>query len=305
MEDFADVDAYLDASDNWPDEIKAIRPLLLGCGLGEKIKWGKPCYCLDDANIVLLQEFSDHLALMFFKGVLLDDPDDVLHAQGPHTHGPKRMKFTSTSDVDRLAGTITAYVNEAIDHERAGTELPERPNEELAAELVERLAADVELAEAFHNLTPGRQREYNLHISDAKQSSTRERRIDKVVPRILDGRGLRDRWTLGSAGVDRFIEAVPLGRGRSGGGAREPGCVRAPLGPRVGWGPPVPTTGTRVVEGNAALQPGEVSLERRQPEQRHLPCREQQYSRHQCHARRTSPVPTRAASGSCRHHSPA
>lgn len=191
--DFTDVDAYLDASHQWPDEIRAIRPLLLDCGLDEQIKWGKPCYCLDDANIVLLQEFSDHLALMFFKGVLLDDPDGVLHAQGPNTHGAKRMKFTSTDDVEALAPSITAYVAEAIGHERAGTELPERPDEALADELAERLASDDRLAEAFGNLTPGRQREYNLHISDAKQSSTRERRIDKVVPRILSGRGLRDR----------------------------------------------------------------------------------------------------------------
>ena len=193
MDDFADVDAYLDASDQWPAEIRAIRPLLLDCGLDEEIKWGKPCYCLDGANIVLLQEFSDHLAVMFFKGVLLEDPEEVLQAQGPNTHGPKRMKFTSTDDVEALVDTITAYVNEAIGHERAGTELPERPDEALADDLVERLASDDRLAEAFENLTPGRQREYNLHVSDAKQSSTRERRIDKVIPRILDGRGLRDR----------------------------------------------------------------------------------------------------------------
>jgi uncharacterized protein YdeI (YjbR/CyaY-like superfamily) len=193
VEGFPDVDAYLAACEQWPDEITAIRPLLLACGLDEQIKWGKPFYCRDDANIVLLQEFSDHLALMFFKGVLLDDPDGVLHAQGPNTHGPKRMRFTSVADVEALADTITAYVREAIGHEEAGTELPERPDEELAPGLVERLAANDRLAEAFYSLTPGRQREYNLHISGAKQASTRESRIDKITPRILAGKGLRDR----------------------------------------------------------------------------------------------------------------
>ncbi len=193
MKDHADVDAYLADSDRWPDEIAAIRPILLASGLRETIKWGKPCYCVDDDNIVLLQEFSDHLALMFFQGVLLEDPRQVLHAQGPNTHGPKRMKFTSTADVESLAEVISAYVEEAIHHARAGTELPPRPDEALAAELQERLASDNELAEAFDGLTPGRQREYNLHISDAKQPATRNRRIDKVVPRILAGKGLRDR----------------------------------------------------------------------------------------------------------------
>jgi uncharacterized protein YdeI (YjbR/CyaY-like superfamily) len=193
MEDFPDVDAYLEASDQWPAEIRALRPLLLDCGLTEEIKWGKPCYCLDDANIALIQEFSDHLALMFFKGVLLDDPAGVLHDQGPNSHAAKRIKFTSTEDVDARSDVVTAYLREAIAHEQAGTELPARPDEELAPELVDRLASDDELAEAFENLTPGRQREYNLHVSDAKQSSTRERRVDKIVPRILSGKGLRDR----------------------------------------------------------------------------------------------------------------
>jgi uncharacterized protein YdeI (YjbR/CyaY-like superfamily) len=194
MNDYPDVDAYLADSERWPDEIAAIRPILLGCGLDETIKWGKPCYRIDDdVNIALLQEFSDHLALMFFQGVLLDDPANLLHAQGPNTHGPKRMKFTSVAEVEAVGDTIPSYVADAIHHARAGTELPPRPAEELAPELQERLAADVDLAEAFDGLTPGRQREYNLHISSAKQSTTRHSRIDKVVDRILAGKGLRDR----------------------------------------------------------------------------------------------------------------
>lgn len=193
MDDHPDVDAYLAASDHWPDEIAAIRPLLLDCGLDEEIKWGKPCYCHGEANVVLLQEFSDHLALMFFKGVLLDDPDGVLHDQGPNTHGPKRIRFTSVAEVEARSETITAYVRAAIANEDAGTELPPRPGEQLAQELVDRLASNEQLAEAFQSLTPGRQREYNLHVCDAKQASTRERRIDKIVPRIMAGKGLRDR----------------------------------------------------------------------------------------------------------------
>lgn len=193
MEDFADVDAYLEASDQWPAEIKVLRALLLDCGLEEEIKWGKPCYCLDGANIVLVQEFSDHLALMFFKGVLLEDPEGVLHAQGPNSHAAKRIKFASIEDIEALSGVVAAYVREAIAHERADTEMPARPDDELAPELVDRLASDDQLAEAFDSLTPGRQREYNLHVSDAKQSNTRERRVDNIVPRIMSGKGLRDR----------------------------------------------------------------------------------------------------------------
>jgi uncharacterized protein YdeI (YjbR/CyaY-like superfamily) len=193
MQDLPDVDAYLEASERWPAEIRALRPLLLAAGLDEEIKWGKPCYSLHDANIAIIQEFSDDLALMFFKGILLDDPAGVLEEVGPNSHAARRMTFTSVEDVETHADVVAAYVEEAIAVEDAGTEVPPRPQDELAPELAERLAEDPELAASFDELTPGRQREYNLHVSDAKQSSTRERRVDRIAPRILEGRGLRDR----------------------------------------------------------------------------------------------------------------
>lgn len=193
MEDHADVDAYLAASDRWHDEIVALRPLLLGTGLDEHIRWGKPCYSLGDDHVVLLQAFAEHLAVMFFKGVLLDDPDGVLEQQGPNTHAARRMTFRSVEDVRQRAAVVTAYVARAIAIEQAGTPLPPRPEKGLAGELQERLAGDPELAAAFDELTPGRQRAYDLHVSGAKQASTRERRVDGIVPRILEGKGLRDR----------------------------------------------------------------------------------------------------------------
>lgn len=193
MEHFPDVDAYLEASEQWPAEIRALRPLLLAAGLDEQIKWGKPCYSHDGANIAVVQEFADNLALMFPKGILLEDPAGVLEDIGPNSHAARRMMFTSVEDVESHADVVTAYLEEAIAVEEAGTEVPPRPEEELAPELAERLADDPALAESFDDLTPGRQREYNLHVSGAKQSSTRARRVDRIVPRILEGRGLRDR----------------------------------------------------------------------------------------------------------------
>jgi uncharacterized protein YdeI (YjbR/CyaY-like superfamily) len=193
MQDVENVDAYLAASQRWPDAIGALRPLLLGTGLDERIRWGKPCYGLGEANVVLVQEFADHLALMFFKGILLEDPAGVLRRQGPNTHAARRMTFGSVDDVRARAEVVTAYVRQAIAIEQAGTPLPPRPELDLADELQERLAGDPELAAAFDELTPGRQREYHLHVAGAKQAGTRERRVDAIVPRILEGRGLRDR----------------------------------------------------------------------------------------------------------------
>ena len=188
-----DVDAYISRSVQWSDAMAALRPILLGCELAEELKWRKPCYGHDGRNIAIMQEMKDFLALMFFKGALLDDPAAVLHEQGPNSRSARRMQFTSADEVTALADTIEAYVDQAIQIENAGREVGPPPELELVGELRARLDADAGLRAAFEALTPGRQREYHLHVSSAKQASTRENRIDKFVPRILAGKGLRDR----------------------------------------------------------------------------------------------------------------
>ena len=189
----AKVDAYIKRSEKWPEELAAIRPILLKAGLSEDIKWGKPCYSHGDANIAILQEMKDFLALMFFKGVLMDDPAGVLEPQGPNTRSALRICFRSVGDVDRLSDTISAYVEEAIGVEESGLEVGPAPEVVFVEELQERIDSDTEFRTAFEALTPGRQREYNLHISDAKQAKTRLARIEKFTPKILDGKGFRDR----------------------------------------------------------------------------------------------------------------
>jgi uncharacterized protein YdeI (YjbR/CyaY-like superfamily) len=187
------VDTYIERSDKWPDEMRALRSVLLDCGLTEEIKWGKPCYGHDGKNIAIVQEMKDFLALMFFKGALLEDPLGVLKEQGPNSRSAKRLELTSVDDVTQLADAIRDYVEEAIDVERAGLEIGPAPEPELVEELQRRLDEDAELRTAFASLTPGRRREYNLYFSDAKQASTREGRIDKHAAKILAGKGLRDR----------------------------------------------------------------------------------------------------------------
>ena len=187
------MDAYVEQSERWPDEITALRPILTAGGLAEQIKWTKPCYSHDGANILILQEMKEFLAVMFFKGALLTDANDVLEDQGPNSRSARRMRITSVDDVARLADTIVAYVAEAIDIERSGRQVPPAPALELVDELRLRLDADPALRTAFEALTPGRQREYNLYVSEAKQAGTRTSRVEKCVQRIRDGKGFRDR----------------------------------------------------------------------------------------------------------------
>lgn len=188
-----EVDAYIDQSDKWPEEMKALRPILLGTGLTEEIKWRQPCYSHEGKNIAIFQEMNDFLALMFFKGALLEDPDGVLEDQGPNTRSARRIRFTSVEDVRRLSDTVKAYLEEAIDVEEAGLEVGPAPEPDLVEEFQTRLDEDPELKEAFESLTPGQRRGYNIYFSDAKQAKTRRARVDRYAPKILDGKGLRDR----------------------------------------------------------------------------------------------------------------
>ncbi len=188
-----EVDAYIGRSEKWPEEMRALRPMLLGCGLTEEIKWGKPCYTHAGKNIVILQEMRDFLALMFFKGALLDDPEGVLEQQGPSSRSARRIRFTSVEDVARLSDTVKAHVEQAIAVEEAGLEVGPAPELVLVEELRDRLDQDPGFKAAFEALTPGRQREYNLYFSGAKQVTTREARIERYAGKILAGKGLRDR----------------------------------------------------------------------------------------------------------------
>ncbi len=177
----------------WPDEMAALRPILLGCGLTEEFKWRKPCYSHQGNNIVIVQEMKEFLALMFFKGALLEDPAGILVDQGPNSRSARRVQFTSVGDVARLADTVKTYVAAAMDVAEAGLEVGPAPELVLVEELQSALDDDPALEAAFNRLTRGRQREYNLYFSGAKQSKTRVARVDRLVPKILAGKGLRDR----------------------------------------------------------------------------------------------------------------
>ncbi len=177
----------------WPELIDALRPVLLDCGLTEETKWQKPCFCHEGRNILILQEMKDFLALMFFKGALLSDPDGILEEQGENSRSARRICLRSLDDVAQVAPVLPSYVAEAVLAEHEGRRVEAAPEPALVAELRERLDRDPDLRRAFEALTPGRRREYHLHIVSAKQASTRAARVEKLAPRILAGRGLRDR----------------------------------------------------------------------------------------------------------------
>lgn len=187
------VDAFLNRARVWHGEIQKLRSCLLECGLKEDLKWGKPCYSFDGANIAIIQPFKEQCALMFFKGALLEDTHGLLRRQGENTQAAMRLEFTSEAQVKKAV--LKSYIQQAIAVEKAGLKIAFKAKAELELpeELTQLLKKDGKLAKAFYALTPGRQRAYVLHFAGAKQSQTRTARIEKCVPRILAGMGMNDR----------------------------------------------------------------------------------------------------------------
>lgn len=184
------IDAFVNRAKNWQDEIRTLRSILLDCGLDEELKWGKPCFQFEGANIAIIQPFKEHCSLMFFKGALIQDTHNLLRSQGENTQSAMRLEFTSERQIKKTV--VKAYVKQAIAVEKAGLKVDFKAKRELELpeELTQILNKDSKLAKAFHALTPGRQRGYVLHFASAKQSKTRTARIEKNIPKILAGKGL-------------------------------------------------------------------------------------------------------------------
>lgn len=190
------VDAYIEAMRAWRAELEALRPLLIGAGLQEEFKWYKPCYTYAGANVVIFQPFKELCALLFFRGALLDDPEGALREQGENTRSALRLEFRSVAEIRAAQGTITALVQDAIRVARDGLTLPKRDAADegpYPEELRMLLDTDAGLRDAWERLTPGRRRGWLLHFNAAKRSSTRFARIERAMPRILEGFGMHDR----------------------------------------------------------------------------------------------------------------
>ena len=188
------VDWFFAKAEKWQAEFERLRTIVLDCGLTEELKWGCPCYTLNGTNIVLIHGFRDYCALLLFKGALLNDPDGILVQQTKNVQAARQIRFTSIHEIVAMEPIVKAYIHEAIEVEKAGLKVRLKDTKQFAVpeEFQRRLDTNGGLKAAFEALTPGRQRGYLLYFSSAKQSKTREARIDKYLPHILKGKGLDD-----------------------------------------------------------------------------------------------------------------
>ncbi len=177
----------------WRDEFQALRTILLSFPFIEEVKWGQACYTIEGKNIVLIHGFKEYFALLFFKGALLKDAKQILATPGAH-QSARQIRFTRVQDVTPLRPVLRAYIQEAIDIEKAGRKVEKKTTADfkIPDEFKQKLDAMPALSKAFNALTPGRQRGYLFHFSQPKLSKTREARVEKNIPLILAGKGLND-----------------------------------------------------------------------------------------------------------------
>jgi uncharacterized protein YdeI (YjbR/CyaY-like superfamily) len=190
------VDAFLADKDEakWKDCFTKLRQIALSCPVTEEFKWGKPCYTVNGANVVLMHGFKEYCALLFAKGALLRDPQGILVQQTANVQAARQIRFTSAKEVTAQAAAIKAYILEAIELEKSGAKVEYKQTEDFAVapEFAARLRSTPSLKAAFDALAPGRQRGYLLFFSSAKQSETRAARVEKCAPAIYAGKGLND-----------------------------------------------------------------------------------------------------------------
>ena len=188
------VDFFFDKSSQWQKEYRQLRTLVLDCGLTEELKWGVPCYTHQGNNVVLIHGFKEYCALLFHKGALLSDPEGVLIQQTENVQSARQIRFTGLQEIVGMGKILKAYIYEAIEVEKAGLKVEMKKTKEypIPEEFQVKLDENNALKEAFYALTPGRQHGYLLHFAAAKQAKTREARVEKLIPQILNGKGLND-----------------------------------------------------------------------------------------------------------------
>ena len=194
MADVSEVKDLLNQK-NWQDERRRLRDILLDCGLEERVKWGKLCYTWEDSNVAIIYGMKNSCAVGFFKGSLLEDEGGVLVQPSKHSQAMRRLHFESLDEIEDNEDMIRRFTQRSIQAEKDGLEVEftEKNNLDYPDELLDALDDDPELTEAFKELTPGRQRGWVLHFSDAKQSETRARRIDKARSKIIARKGWNER----------------------------------------------------------------------------------------------------------------
>lgn len=189
------LEKFFNKTSQWHDAYQLLRSIIREFDLEEDYKWMHPCYTLEDKNVLLIHGFKSYVAILFHKGVMLEDKYNLLIQQTEHVLVDRQLRFSSVEEIEEKADMIRFYIKEAIRIEKSGVKPPKKEHGplEIPLELEEAFKENERLREAFYKLTPGRQRAYAIEISKAKRSETKRNRIEKYTEKIYQGKGLLER----------------------------------------------------------------------------------------------------------------
>ncbi len=188
------VNVFMKKELKWHDEYELLREISLATGLTEDLKWGQPCYTLNEKNVFLLHAFKEYIAVFFHKGVIMKDPKGILIQQTPNVQAGRQLRFKNLEEIVKAKKVIKAYMAEAIAVEEAGIEVPMKKAApvELPADIAATMKKIPGLTVAFKKLTPSCQREYMMYFDGAKKAETRVSRVEKYAEKILAGKRMNN-----------------------------------------------------------------------------------------------------------------
>lgn len=180
---------------NWAEELRLMREIVLSTELNEECKWGVPCYTINGKNVLTISALKNFASMGFFKGVLIEDKSKILTFPGENSQASKQYKCTDYKQLLKDEILLRDAIFQAIEIEKSGKKIDFKQKNELVypQELLDKFAENEDLKFSFEALTPGRKRGYILHFTQAKQAETRVSRIQKLIPKILEGKGFYDR----------------------------------------------------------------------------------------------------------------
>ena len=195
MKRFKTVDDYIASNTQWQDALEKLREIMLSMEMDETVKWGSPVYTINGKNVVGLAAFKNYVGIWFYQGVFLkDEKKKLINAQEGKTKALRQWRFNTIEEIDE--DLIKTYVFEAIENQKQGKEIkPSRGKKLLIPpELKNALTENEALQLQFNELSLSCKREYAEYISEAKREETKIRRLEKIIPMIMEKTGLNDKY---------------------------------------------------------------------------------------------------------------
>lgn len=197
MQSSKTVDEYILCNEKWQQSLLALREILLSTELVETVKWGSPVYTINNKNVIGLGAYKNYTNLWFFQGALLnDEAKKLINAQEGVTKTLRQWQFVSTKEIHENIDLIKQYLEEAILNQQLGKEVEIVKDITLLIpdELMTILNADSKIKRCFETFSIPRRREFCEYISQAKRAETKQKRLDKIIPMIMESNGLNDKY---------------------------------------------------------------------------------------------------------------